>query len=81
MHEYAAEKPRSFPEEVPQGPARESPYKWTAVKAKMGGQSVAVDIEKVAKELTRERLEDLTQWSETESAPQGWTYRQVSDDQ
>lgn len=38
----------------------------------------AAAVEEVAKTLTRERLEDLTEWTVTEAAPEGWTYRQVS---
>ena len=37
----------------------------------------AAAVEEVAKTLTRERLADLTEWTETEAAPEGWTYRQV----
>ena len=38
----------------------------------------AAAVEEVAKTLTRERLQDLTEWLVTDSAPGGWTYRQVS---
>ena len=38
----------------------------------------AAAVEEVNKILTRERLEDITEWTVTEAAPEGWTYRQVS---